>query len=379
MIRARITSMKMNKPTGLLMLLLTALPLNAQTHADICASIGQTDVAVDICHANLRQWEGGYRRDLDAAARHADNPQQFMRESTQVLDQEIFQCRDSECIRIAYADEIHRLQTIERNSIEAAAAWIPPTGDDQTNPDTHSPDAAMSRSTETEEAPNWQPSESTEADPPARDETSSSASTSTHPSGQTGAEAKPPDSGAGGKSAEKPQTRSFLDQLAVLSLWVAFGCVLLLMLLAATNHVVVFYDGLDVWWSFAPLLSLATGYMIARSISSEDAGTSFLEILVMGIAVLVAAVSTLINYHNAIRHNRSMILGLAIGTLKLAASSFTVLSVAGQLSRLSDSESTRRERADAMLTLAMIGFVWWILVNGQRVYEKRGWQPLPAT
>ena len=151
------------------------------------------------------------------------------------------------------------------------------------------------------------------------------------------------------------------------------------MLLAATNHVVVFYDGLDVWWSFAPLLSLATGYMIARSISSEDAGTSFLEILVMGIAVLVAAVSTLINYHNAIRHNRSMILGLAIGTLKLATSSFTVLSVAGQLSRLSDSESTRRERADAMLTLAMIGFVWWILVNGQRVYEKRGWQPLPAT
>ena len=119
--------------------------------------------------------------------------------------------------------------------------------------------------------------------------------------------------------------------------------------------------------------------MIARSISSEDAGTSFLEILVMGIAVLLAAVSTLINYHNAIRHNRSMILGLAIGTLKLAASSFTVLSVAGQLSRLSDSESTRRERADAMLTLAMIGFVWWILVNGQRVYEKRGWQPLPAT
>ena len=371
-------SMGIGKLAGLLMLLLAASQLHAQRHADICTSIGQTDVAVDICRANLRQWEDSYRRDLEAAARYADDPQQFMNESTQVLDQEIFQCRDSECIRIVYVDEIHRLQTIERNSIEAAAAWVPPTRDDQTNPDTQSPDAAMPRSTEMEEAPNWQPSESTEADPLAPDETSS-ASTSTHPSGQTGTDAKPPDATAGGKSAEKPKTRSFLDQLAVLSLWAALGCVLLLMLLAATNHVVVFYDGLDVWWSFAPLLSLATGYMIARSISSEDAGTSFLEILVMGFAILVAAASTLINYHNAIRHNRSMILGVAIGTLKLAASSFTVLSVAGQLSRLSDSGSTRRERADAMLTLAVIGFVWWVLVNGQRVYEKRGWQPLPTT
>jgi hypothetical protein len=372
--------MGIGKLTGLLMLLLASFPLHAQSHAKICNSIGQTDVAIDICRANLQQWEDSYRRDLEAAARHAGDPQQFMRESTQALDREIFQCQDSECIRIVYADEIQRLQTIERGTDEAAAAWTPPTGNDREDSDGgHFPGAATSQSTSTDEVPTWQPSESAIADPPAPDETSSPASTSTHPFGQTGAEARTPDSIAGGKSAEKPQTRSIIDQLAVLSLWAALGCVLLLMLLAATNHVVVFYDGLDVWWSFAPLLSLATGYMIARSISSEDVGTSFLEILVMGVAILVATVSTLINYHNSIRHNRSMILGLAIGTLKLAAASFTVLSVAGQLSRLSDSGSTRRERTDAMLILAVIGFVWWVLVNGQRVYEKRGWQPLPTT
>lgn len=132
-------------------------------------------------------------------------------------------------------------------------------------------------------------------------------------------------------------------------------------------------------WSFVPLFSLVIGYTIARSISSEDTGKSFLEILVMGVAILIAAASVLLNYRNAIRHNRNMILGLAIGTLKMAAATFTVLSVAGQLSRLSDSENTRRKRADAMFILVVIGFVWWALVNGPRVYKKRGWQLVPTT
>jgi hypothetical protein len=74
-----------------------------------------------------------------------------------------------------------------------------------------------------------------------------------------------------------------------------------------------------------------------------------------------------------------LVLGLLVGTLKIAAASFTALSVAGQFSKLGDSASTRRERRDAMLILAVLGLLWWVLVNGHRVYEKRGWQLEPAT
>lgn len=377
--RALITRMKMGRLTGLLVILLTAIPLHAQSRGDICASIGQTDVAMDICHAHLQLWEENRQRDLDAAARRTSDPQQFMLENADVLDRKIAQCQDVECIRIAYVEETQRLQTTERTAIEAATAEMALTRDDHESPDGRSPRAATSQAISVDEASTWQPSEPIASGAPTPGEASSSASITPHPPDQTDVETK-----ASGSIAEAPDTettreRGFLDQLMTLFLWSALGCVLLLMLLAATNHVVVFYDGLDVWWSFAPLLSLATGYIIARSISSEDAGISFLEILVMGVAILVAAASTFINYHNAIRHNRSMVLGLAIGTLKLLAASFTVLSVAGQLNRLSDSASTRRERAGATLILAVIGFAWWVLVNGQRVYEKRGWQPVPTT
>ena len=367
------------KPLGLLVLLLSALPLHAQNHGEICASIGQGDVATDICRAQLQLYEDNYRRDLRAAAALMGDPQQFMQEGAQALDHEIAQCQNFECIRIAYVNETQRLQSIKRGAIESTTTWMPPAGNDQEDPDGHSPDAATTQSSWAEEAPVRQQPESINADSLTTDETSPPIGAATQQSDQTGVGTESPGSGAHAPGTDETHERSFIDQLATLSLWAVIGCILLLMLLAATNHVVVFYDGLDVWWSFVPFLSLALGYMIARSISSEDAGTSFLEVMVMGVAILVAVASTLINYRSAIRHNRSLVLGLAIGTLKLAAATFTVLSVAGQLNRLSDSGSTRRERADAMWILAVIGFVWWVFVNGHRVYEKRGWQPVPTT
>lgn len=375
----QVTHMRMIKLTGWFVLLLTSLPLHAQTHGHICASIGQSDVEVGTCGAQVRLYEDNYQRDLNAAARLASDPQLLMTESVQALSQQVTQCLNFECIRIAYLDETQRLQTIERNAIDNAMTWMPPAASDHTNPDVNSPDTTTTQSTWAEEVPALQQPEAINADPLTAAETSSSISAPTQQSGQTGVGAKSSSSGAHVPSTGETHKRSFVDQLATLSLWAVLGCILLLLLLAATDHVVVFYDGLDVMWSFVPLLSLVIGYTIARSISSVDSGTSFLEILVMGVAILIAAASVLLNYRNAIRHNRNMILGLAIGTLKMAAATFTVVSVAGQLSRLSDSESTRRKRADAMFILAVNGFVWWALVNGPRVYKKRGWQLVPTT
>lgn len=362
---------------GLLMLALASFPSQAQTHGDICVSIGSHAVAVDICRANLRLWEEGYQRDLNAAASRSDEPQQIIQESADSLSGELARCRDSECIRLAYVNETHRLQSIEGRAlnVEILAA---PTEIDPSDHHARPSDASIPPSTSEDEVASWQQPEQIAANAPAAFDASPPGNEARQ-SDQPGANATP--SGTDSSVPDPGETRetTFLDQLGVLALWGVLGCVLLVLLLAATNHVVVFYDGLDVWWSFAPILSLAIGYMIARSISSEDAGTSFLEILVLGIAVLIAVVSTLINYHNAILHNRSLLLGVIIGTLKIAAATFTAVSVAGQLSRLSDSESTRRQRADAMFVLAVIGFMWWVLVNGQRVYEKRGWQLEPAT
>jgi len=377
--RVAITCAKLGWLMGLLVLLLASIPLRAQSHGEICASTGQTGVAMDICRLYLQQWEENHQRDLDAAARRTRDPQQFILENAKALNRKVAQCQDLECIRIAYVEETQRLQTTESDNIEASNKEMALTRDDHDSADGHSPAAATSQAISVDESSTWQPSETIASEAPTPGEAPSSASNTPHPPDQIDVETNASDSIAGAPGTEKPRERGLLDQLLTLFLWAALGCVLLLMLLAATNHVVVFYDGLDVWWSFAPLLSLATGYIIARSISSDDAGTSFLEILVLGIAVLISAISTVINYRNAIQHNRSMALGLIIGTLKIAAATFTVISVAGQLSRLNDSESTRHERANAMLILTVIGFVWWVLVNGQRVYEKRGWQPVPAT
>ena len=360
----------------LLMLLLAVLPLQAQIQQDICASIGGHVVAVDSCRANLRLWEESYQRDLNAAASQTSEPQQLILESAAILNDDLGQCRDPECIRLAYVNETHRLQAIERSEFDVerlAASTENDPGDHHARP----LDAPIPQSIPEEEASRGQQPEQIAGNAPTADDTSPPG-TETRPSDQPGADAKP--SGSDPNATDSGQTRetTILDQLGVLALWGVFGCVLLVLLLAATNQVVVFYDGLDVWWSFAPILSLAFGYMIARSISSEGAGTSFLEILVLGVAVLLAIASMLINYHNAIRHNKSIFLGLIVGTLKIATATFTVISVAGQLSRLSDPNSTRRQRGDAMFVLAVIGFMWWVLVNGPRVYEKRGWRLEPA-
>ena len=331
---------------------------------------------MDSCRANLRLWEESYQRDLNAAASRTSKSQQLILESAAILNDDLGQCLDPECIRLAYVNETHRLQAIERSEFDVerlAASTENDPGDHHARP----LDTPIPQSIPEEEASRGQQSGQIAGNATAADD-SSPLGTEARPSNQPAAGAKP--SGPDPNAPDSGQTRevTFLDQLGVLALWGLLGCVLLVLLLAATNQVVVFYDGLDVWWSFAPILSLAIGYMIARSISSEDAGTSFLEILVLGIAVLIAVVSTLINYQNAIRHNRSLFLGLIVGTLKIAAATLTVLSVAGQLSRLSDSQSTRRQRADAMLILAVIGIVWWALVNGPRVYEMRGRRLEPA-
>lgn len=158
--------MRMIKLTGWFVLLLTSLPLHAQTHRHICASIGQSDVEVDTCRAQVRLYEDNYQRDLNAAARLAIDPQLLMTESVHALSQEVTQCLNFECIRSAYLDETQRLQTIERNAIDNAMTWMPPTASDHTNPDVHSPDTTTTHSTWAEEVPALHQPEAINAAPP---------------------------------------------------------------------------------------------------------------------------------------------------------------------------------------------------------------------
>jgi uncharacterized membrane protein YidH (DUF202 family) len=185
-------------------------------------------------------------------------------------------------------------------------------------------------------------------------------------------------------------------------LWIliAYGlAVLLLVIIIAglSNRIVFYFDHGDLALSFAPPLALvltavalfALGFRpenahqalamaklaLAGQSSTPGGPTPLAVVLVMGSGAALALGCLLFTFVNAARFNRSLALGVLVGTCKLLLS---VLVVFWPLLGRASGQGSRRT-TPRWAIYVLIGIFAWIiahLVNGRAVYQRRNW-PMP--
>lgn len=185
-------------------------------------------------------------------------------------------------------------------------------------------------------------------------------------------------------------------------LWVliAYGlAVLLLVVIIAglSNRIVFYFDHGDLALSFAPPLVLVltavalfalgfrpentpqalamTNMALAGQPSAPGGPAPLAVVLVMGLGVALALGCLLLTFVNAVRFNRSLSLGMLVGTCKVLLS---VLVVFWPLLGMASGQGGRRT-TPRWAIYVLIGIFAWIiahLINGRAVYQRRNW-PLP--
>lgn len=172
-------------------------------------------------------------------------------------------------------------------------------------------------------------------------------------------------------------------QLALLILLAISVAGLTIFALAAWGKVVFYYDTPDFAWSLSPALSVMLTTLVISILRSGQHSATALDPLqwgVIGIGSLLCVTGVLIAYFNAIRYNRSLLVGLVIGTCKTLVASFMILSLFANGGRRfnedfhKQSARGRKQRSDAKFAFAVLASLWLALVNGERVYRNKGWQ-----
>ncbi|MDW8395947.1 MAG: hypothetical protein RMM31_06875 [Anaerolineae bacterium] len=179
-------------------------------------------------------------------------------------------------------------------------------------------------------------------------------------------------------SASLTAEQFFSAQVVTLLCWVTLGAMAVLLFLGLSDQVVIFFDANDVFWSLMPFISLVGSFIVMMSLLpppevSEVSQASIVLIdLVMIAGLLFAFISTVISFRNAVLHNRSLVVGLFVGVFKVC--------VALLMSVLFVNYIFKAPRSKTMilfiwnlLSAGVLGWLWTRLVNGPRVYLRRGW------
>lgn len=355
-------------------------PQSVRASEGVCGSLADVTsgfVAMEICQNHVGFWQEQHEIVLKQAMDRSMNPQELLEDERHFQDS-LRRCGDSECVRVAYVEQSQRLdsvadvaelaqKTLEDNSANFATEKSDMGGSGGPVSTISATDAGSDYSGTTSQD-DLTLARDTPVQPLAR--VPSVADELGQVATSEGPHAEPQ------VSATEGRRSTWSNQVLILSFWGVLGCAVVLMLMAATNQVVVFYDGADAFWSIAPFAFLLIGLMVSTSMAPEGAeqfASTFLEKVVVGIAALASIFAVIVNYRNAIHYNRSVVLGVMVGTLKLCISTFMALTVFGQLGKLMDSGSTRRQFNGAILILMMVGVLWRVLINGRRVHENRGW------
>ena len=145
----------------------------------------------------------------------------------------------------------------------------------------------------------------------------------------------------------------------------------------ATNKVVIFFNWSDlintIMMFICPLVIGGGGMAIFQNENGEINETTGIIILVF------TAITTLYfivkNFILSIKYNKSLIIGLFIGVMKMVVAILGVLIVIGYIGELTDKEY--KTIGQWILLGLIFGFFIWLakkLVNGQSVYATKGWQ-----
>ncbi|MCA0198641.1 MAG: hypothetical protein LCH59_11070 [Proteobacteria bacterium] len=339
-----------------------------------CDDLPELEVSLRFCEANLEWQQDRYQLAMESAIERSGDPALLQEDDRQFQSRLRQYCSTLQCVADAYADQVLYLDNLEFRPAPVPGDEAPAPGEDDTVVSTYGADLI----TPLEDEPAEIPDAVVDAYPYDADSPTAGVIEQTvTPPSHDPPSAAPASENVNVQAAEKnTRPHGISDQMLTLFLWAIIGGLLLLLLMAATNRVVVFYDYTDAWWSIAPFLSLIVGLMVSNSLAPPEMdrlAPTFLGKLVMLAAVLFSLLATFITYRNAIHYNRSLVLGLLIGTCKLLIALPMAFTFFGALRNVFNPKIGRRQNLAALFIVFVIGALWAMLVNGKRVHQQRDW------
>jgi len=159
-------------------------------------------------------------------------------------------------------------------------------------------------------------------------------------------------------------------------LWIAAAlCGIALLMAGAARRVVIYYDGADMSVTgLAVVLPLAAWGLFDSSLFESDLFNGIAHWIASPVLALAGLYCLLENFVAAIRHNRSIFLGLFIGVFKIVFLALTVLVIAGQLQKMFDEHSSFGDILVSLLLVAACVAVAGGMINGRKVYAVKGWE-----
>ncbi len=164
---------------------------------------------------------------------------------------------------------------------------------------------------------------------------------------------------------------------------IAFVAAFVFVLIAGvTNNIVIWYDRRDFYVSLLMVLTGLIGPMIGYVFFRSD--TPILYTILIGSGLIVLALCVLTVWLS-IHYNRGVVIGLIVGMFKVLIAIFTLLLIWFMLGQkdgrrryddrgqvIYDPEQSRNAASTALQLGLFAGFLY-LLINGERVYAKKGW------
>ena len=159
--------------------------------------------------------------------------------------------------------------------------------------------------------------------------------------------------------------------------WGTLGIVLLIsffiiFIFGITNRVVIFYNGMDLFWTASifliPILSIIIGESLQENNSIAE-NESTIKILLVGLSLSLFCVLKVI--FSSIKYN-GLILGLFIGFFKIISAVIIAILSIGLIGKIFNNENaTTFQRLFGLALFGILLFVIGKLINGNEVMERR--------
>lgn len=172
------------------------------------------------------------------------------------------------------------------------------------------------------------------------------------------------------KSSSNLLTSTNDKRFVKISLIVVVGCFIVLIILGMTNRVVIFFNWTDFYVTLGIFLSLVIGLLISGIVFDDD---PMMQDITIYTSIASATVFGIATIYFSIKHNKNIILGLIIGILKVLISVFSALILFAKILEVTNSDKSLSDKFSAAVVIA--GIIWFLhaMINGEEVYERRGW------
>lgn len=159
----------------------------------------------------------------------------------------------------------------------------------------------------------------------------------------------------------------FLKTIGIIAV-VAF---IALLIMGATNKVVIYYNVKDYLISIAPYLAIIAGIIFYHMYTPEESTTAtptFMQYVVIILSCILVVWFSILTYINAIKYNTHPILGVIIGTMKLIVACISVL-LSIILITGAFIKGKPGDKSVGIVAVIALGIIA-LLINGERVYNS---------